>query len=154
MSLALEILKVSKIENVYIRESLIADDVIFMSDLKNRGINIEILNYLQPAQAGNVRLTLYGSRNLGNALYVDLYSYSALFTGTINKDTFEHLTKYVFLSPQIIVAYNYAVELYNYYRPNLVLTRYQAKENNSSFYSIQHSGELIFNVENDIISKV
>ena len=154
LTLISDVAEVAAIENIYIRESLIADDVIYMSELVKIGYNVEILYYKMPVKTGNISLTLYGSLNLGNALYVDLYNYSVLFTGALNKSAYEHLRDYVFLSPNVVVAKNYINELNNLYKPQLVLTRYESAQIVENFYSIQHYGELIFSIKDGIIKRI
>jgi len=153
MSLIVEVLTCAEINNVYIRESFIADDIIYMQTLVEKGISVYILEYKQPLKLQNISLTLYGDLHIKNALYVDAYKFSALFVGNTNKSTMEYLGQYVFLSPQIIVTNSYEKEFITFYQPQVLLCKYQPNLEKDKIFAVRAYGELIFTVNNGIIIK-
>ena len=153
MTLITEILTCAKVNNVYIRQSLIYEDIIFMESLKDMDINVHTLEYKQPLECKNIRLTLYGGLNTKNALYVDFYRFSVLFIGNTNRAAMLYLLNYVFLSPQIIVSSSYEKEFFNYYNPQVLLCKYQPNLESDKIFAVRAYGELIFSVDNDIIKK-
>ncbi|MCL1901692.1 MAG: ComEC/Rec2 family competence protein, partial [Firmicutes bacterium] len=153
MTLIAEVLTCANVENVYIRQSFIADDIIYMQEMEGMGINVYILEYKQPLKLQNISLTLYGDLGTRNAVYIDLYKFSALFIGNTNKATMEFLGRYVFLSPQIIIANNYEYEFITFYEPQVLLCKYQPNLENDKIFAVRAYGELIFSVNNDILIK-